>query len=64
MIDAGQVGLLPKTNRGVNMENQSINDIHERLILLMNRRKANKALKFITTNHQKYSMEYEVTGDL
>jgi hypothetical protein len=38
--------------------------VTERLEMLMARRTATKALKFITTNHQKHSMEYELQGKL
>jgi hypothetical protein len=39
-------------------------NVHERLEMLMARRTATKALKIITTNHQKYAMDYEITGQL
>lgn len=43
------------------MKNLSVN---ERLEMLMARRAATKALKIITTNHQKHVMEYELHGEL
>jgi hypothetical protein len=40
------------------------NNLHERLELLMARRTATKALKFINTQHSKHAMTYELTGEL
>lgn len=40
------------------------NELHLRLEVLMARRAATKALKFINTKQTKYSLEYELTGDL
>lgn len=48
-------------NEGESMKQLSVN---ERLEMLMARRTATKALKFITTNHQKHTMEYEIVGEL
>lgn len=46
------------------MEKQATLDRPSRWEIYMARRKATKALKFITTNHQKYSMDYELDGEL